>query len=61
MAWRVLVAGGARNYLATNNIKANLGVKVVLDSSSTDTKILYSAKSDQLQAYTSNYALVATP
>lgn len=57
----IAVAGGARNYLATNTIKANLGVKVVLDASSTDTKILYSAKSDQLQAYTSDYKLVATP
>ncbi|MBC2905947.1 NosD domain-containing protein [Streptomyces cupreus] len=57
----VLVAGGARNYLATNNITANLGVKVVLDASSTATKILYSAASSQLQAYTTDYSLVATP
>ncbi|MGW0817296.1 NosD domain-containing protein [Streptomyces viridiviolaceus] len=57
----ILVAGGARNYLATNNITANVGVKVVLDASSTGTKILYSAQSSQLQAYTDDYALVATP
>lgn len=57
----ILVAGGDRNYLATNNIKANLGVKVVLDSSSTETKILYSAKSSELNSYTDNYSLVATP
>jgi len=57
----ILIAGGARNYLATNNITSNLGVKIVLDSSSTDTKILYSAQSSQLQASTTNYSLVATP
>ncbi|MYS91046.1 MULTISPECIES: NosD domain-containing protein [Streptomyces] len=57
----ILVAGGARNYLATNKIKANLGVKVVLDSSSTDTKILYSAAESQLRAHTNDYKLVATP
>jgi inulin fructotransferase (DFA-I-forming) len=57
----ILVAGGARNFLATNNISSNLGVKVVLDSSSAKTKILYSAESSQLQSYTDDYALVATP
>ncbi|MET8081873.1 NosD domain-containing protein [Streptomyces sp. NPDC005303] len=57
----ILIAGGARNFLATNNIKANLDVKVVLDSSSTETKILYSAKSSELNSYTDNYSLVATP
>ncbi|WP_037675870.1 hypothetical protein [Streptomyces griseus] len=57
----VLVAGGDRNYLATNNIKANLDVKIVLDSSTTKTKLLYTGTSDQLQAYTNDYALVATP
>ncbi|MBE8472132.1 NosD domain-containing protein [Streptomyces justiciae] len=57
----VLVAGGARNYLATNHIKANLDIKVVLDPSSTDTKLLYSAAQSQLQAYTNDYKLVATP
>ncbi|GHB57347.1 hypothetical protein GCM10010377_55500 [Streptomyces viridiviolaceus] len=57
----ILVAGGARNYLATNSITANVGVEVVLDASSTDAKILFSAQSSQLQAYTDDYALVATP
>ncbi|GGN79907.1 hypothetical protein GCM10011579_064850 [Streptomyces albiflavescens] len=57
----ILVTGGARNYLATNNITSNVDVKVVLDASSTATKILYSAQSSQLQAYTVNYSLVATP
>jgi inulin fructotransferase (DFA-I-forming) len=57
----ILIAGGGRNYLATNNIKANLGVKIVLDSSTAETKILYSAKESQLQAYTDKYSLVATP
>jgi inulin fructotransferase (DFA-I-forming) len=32
-----------------------------LEASSTETKILYSAKSSELQAYTDNYSLVATP
>ncbi|POX56266.1 fructotransferase [Streptomyces sp. Ru71] len=57
----ILVAGGARNYLATNNISANVGVKVVLDASSTETKLLYTAQNSQVRAYTENYALVATP
>jgi inulin fructotransferase (DFA-I-forming) len=57
----ILVAGGDRNYLVTNDISANLDVKVVLDSSSTKTKILFSAEESQLQAYTDNYSLVATP
>ncbi|MBT2443949.1 right-handed parallel beta-helix repeat-containing protein [Streptomyces sp. ISL-36] len=57
----VLVKGGDSNYLAVNNIVSNVGVKVVLDAASTATKILYSARSAQLDAYTTNYSLVATP
>ncbi|MFF9813552.1 NosD domain-containing protein [Streptomyces sp. NPDC014006] len=57
----ILVAGGARNYLATNNITANVGVKVVLDASSAETKLLYTAQNSQVQAFTTNYSLVATP
>ncbi|MFF9813523.1 hypothetical protein [Streptomyces sp. NPDC014006] len=57
----ILVAGGARNYLATNNITANVGVKVVLDASSAETKLLYTPQNSQVQAFTTNYSLVATP
>lgn len=45
----VLVKGGDSNYLATNQISANLGVEVVLDASTTNTKVLWSANSGQLQ------------
>ena len=45
----VLVKGGDSNYLATNQIAANVGVKVVLDASTTNTKVLWSANSGQLQ------------
>ncbi|MDT9695282.1 hypothetical protein [Streptomyces sp. P17] len=47
--------------MATNNITSNLALRVVLDASSTGTRILYSAQSSQLRAHTSDYALVATP
>jgi inulin fructotransferase (DFA-I-forming) len=57
----ILVASGDRNYLAANNITSNLDVRVVLDASSTATKILHSARSSQVQAFTDNYSLVATP
>ncbi|MGC0327834.1 inulin fructotransferase (DFA-I-forming) [Streptomyces sp. SAI-170] len=57
----ILVKGGDANYLATNNIVANLGVKVVLDASTTATKVLYSARSSQLDAFTTNHAAVYTP
>lgn len=57
----ILVKSGDGNYLATNNIVSNVPTKVVLDGSSTGTRILYSSKAAQLNAFTTNYALVATP
>lgn len=58
----ILVKGGDRNFLATNLISANVGVKVVLDGSTTNTKILYSAAADQLADYSNgSQAFVPTP
>lgn len=57
----VLVKGGTRNYLASNNIVSNVPSRVVLDASTTETKIIYSAESSQFQAFSSNYSMVATP
>jgi inulin fructotransferase (DFA-I-forming) len=57
----ILVKGGDNNYVATNQIVSNVGSKVVLDASTTNTKLLYTAQSSQLQAYTTNYSFVATP
>ncbi|MBA4866672.1 right-handed parallel beta-helix repeat-containing protein [Streptomyces sp. PSKA54] len=57
----VLVKSGDNNYLAANHITSNLPAKVVLDASTTATKVLYSATSAQFDAYTSNHAMVPTP
>jgi len=59
----ILVKGGDRNFLATNLISANQAVQVVLDSSTTNTKVLFSARVDQLQdsAPAGQTSLVATP
>ena len=57
----VLVRGGTRNYLASNNIVSNVPARVVLDASTTQTKVIYSAEDSQIQAFTTNYSKVATP
>lgn len=59
----ILVAGGDHNYLAANSISSNVTAKVVLDGTSTSTKILYSAEVGQFVSYASasNYSFVATP
>jgi inulin fructotransferase (DFA-I-forming) len=58
----VLVKGGTNNFLATNQISANVGVKVVLDASTSATKLLYTANSGQLQDNTNgNCSFVPTP
>lgn len=60
----VLVKQGDRNFLATNLISANQPVRVVLGNSTTNTKVLFSARSDQLQDLVgagSSNSLVATP
>ncbi|KRE76677.1 NosD domain-containing protein [Arthrobacter sp. Soil761] len=57
----ILVKSGDSNYLATNNIVSNVSAMVVLDGSTTATRIIYSAKNSQLNAYTTSYTLVPTP
>lgn len=57
----VLVRSGDSNYLASNNIVSNLTAKVVLDASSTATRIIYSAQNAQFNPYTTNYSFIATP
>ncbi|GGM06436.1 NosD domain-containing protein [Dactylosporangium sucinum] len=58
----VLVASGADNRLSDNSFAANVAVKaVVLDASTTGTKVLDSATAAQFQSYTSNYTLRPTP
>jgi inulin fructotransferase (DFA-I-forming) len=57
----VLVSSGDHNFLATNHVVSDLGWYLVLDASSTNTKVLYSCTSAQLNAYTTSYSLVATP
>jgi len=57
----VLVRGGTRNYLASNNIVSNVPVRVVLDASTTQTKVIYSAEDSQIQSFTTDYVKVPTP
>ncbi|MGW7287657.1 NosD domain-containing protein [Streptomyces sp. NPDC054847] len=57
----VLVKSGDNNYLATNHITSNLPAKVVLDASTTATKVLYSATTAQFEAFTTNPFMEATP
>jgi inulin fructotransferase (DFA-I-forming) len=57
----VLVKSGDNNYLAANHITSNVPAKVVLDASTTATKVLFSATTAQLDAFTSSHSMVATP
>jgi len=57
----VLVRGGTRNYLASNNIVSNVPARVVLDASTTKTKVIYSAEDSQIQSFTTDYVKVPTP
>lgn len=57
----ILVRGGTRNFLASNNIVSNVPSRVVLDASTTQTKVIYSAEDSQIQAFTTNYTKVPTP
>jgi Beta helix repeat of Inulin fructotransferase len=45
---------------SNNNTFSNQPWTVVLDGSTTNTKVIYSAQAAQLQSYTANYALVPT-
>jgi inulin fructotransferase (DFA-I-forming) len=57
----VLVKSGHGNYLASNHIVSNVGTRIVLDASTTGTKLLYTAQNSQFHSYTTDYAFVATP
>jgi inulin fructotransferase (DFA-I-forming) len=58
----VLVKGGARNYLATNQLVGNVAIRHVLDGSTTATKVLWSGSTSQLQDLTGgNMSFVPTP
>ncbi len=58
----ILVAGGSSNFISNNWSSANVSVKtVVLDGSTTATKVLDSGSTAQILAYTTNYTLRPTP
>lgn len=58
----VLVKGGARNYLATNQLVSNVPVRHVLDASTSATKVLWSGNTSQLQDLSGgNMSFVPTP
>lgn len=58
----ILVASGNDNYIATNNTVTSVPAKtVVLDSSTTGTKVLDSGTLSQFEPYQSSYAFRATP
>lgn len=55
------ITEGDNNFLAMNQIVANIPVAVVLDAPTTTTKVLYSATTDQFSPATENYSFVPTP
>lgn len=58
----ILVGGGAANNVANNHFASNIpATTVVLDASSTGTKVLDSGSSSQVLSYTTNYTFRATP
>lgn len=58
----ILVAGGDGNFISNNHFVTNVATKhVVLDGSTTNTKVLDSGTADQVQAFTTNYAFRPTP
>lgn len=58
----VLVKGGSRNFLATNQLSSNIAVRHVLDGSTSATKVLWSGTAAQLQDLTGgDMSFVATP
>jgi inulin fructotransferase (DFA-I-forming) len=58
----ILVASGDANFISNNHSVTNIATKhVVLDASTTRTKILDTGTTDQIQAYTTNYTLRPTP
>nr|WP_246246478.1 hypothetical protein [Isoptericola sediminis] len=57
----VLVKGGARNFLSSNQLAATTAVRHVVDSSATSSKVLWSGTAGQLQDLSSSTSFVATP
>jgi len=58
----ILVASGNNNYIATNNTVSAITVHtVVLDASTSGSKVLDSGDSNQVVRYASNYAFRPTP
>lgn len=58
----ILVAAGDANFISNNHFVTNMPTKhVVLDASTTNTKILDSGTADQILAFTTNYTLRPTP
>ncbi|MEV6207327.1 NosD domain-containing protein [Kitasatospora sp. NPDC051914] len=59
----ILVKSGDSNYLATNVlVRGTLPIQVVLDASTTNTKVIYSARTGQLTAYPpATHDFIATP
>jgi inulin fructotransferase (DFA-I-forming) len=58
----VLVTGGDANFISNNHCVTNIATKhVVLDASTTKTKILDSGTTSQIQSYTDDYTLRPTP
>ncbi len=57
----ILVKSGSGNYLATNNFISNRDYRVVLDASTTQSKVLWSGAAGRLNAYSSSHSFVPTP
>lgn len=58
----ILVAGGDANFISNNHIVTNTATNhVVLDASTTNTKVLDSGAANQILAFTNNYTLRPTP
>jgi inulin fructotransferase (DFA-I-forming) len=58
----ILVASGANNYIAANNTISSVAANtVVLDGSTTGTKVLDSGGAGEFVHYTSSYSFRATP
>ena len=58
----ILVAGGDSNVMALNHVVSNVAAKhVVLDSSTTHSKVLDSGSADQVKSYSDSVAIRPTP
>lgn len=57
----ILIKSGDRNVISANNIVSSVASQVVLDASTTSTKILHSTSAAQLQPFSSSYAHVPIP